>query len=43
MSSTITSGERVLNRLLGDVNVTEDANQDGEGATVLRAEHTLDR
>jgi hypothetical protein len=35
-------GERVLDRLLGDVDVTEDADQDGHRATVLLAEHTLD-
>jgi len=35
-------GERVLDRLLGEVDVTEDADQDGHRAAVLGAEHTLD-
>ena len=35
-------GERVLDRLLGDVDVAEDADQDGHRAAVLLAEHTLD-
>jgi hypothetical protein len=35
-------GERVLDRLLGDLDVTEDADQDGHRAAVLLAEDTLD-
>jgi hypothetical protein len=35
-------GERVLDRLLGDIDVTEDTDQDGHRATVLLAEDTLD-
>ena len=35
-------GERVLDRLLGDVDVAEDADQDGHRAAVLLAEDTLD-
>ena len=35
-------GERVLDRLLGDVDVAEDADQDGHRAAVLRAEDPLD-
>src|SRR5207302_9110459 len=35
-------GERVLDRLLGDVDVAEDADQDGHRAPVLLAEDTLD-
>jgi hypothetical protein len=34
--------ERVLNRLLGDVDVTEHAHEHGDRATVLLAEDTLD-
>jgi hypothetical protein len=34
--------ERVLDRLLGDVDVTEDADQGGHGAAVLLAEDALD-
>ena len=36
-------GERVLDRLLGDVDVAEDAGQDGHRAAVLLAEDALDR
>src|SRR5438270_12723440 len=35
-------GERVLHRFLGDVDVAEDADQDGHRATVLLAEDTFD-
>jgi hypothetical protein len=35
-------GERVGDRLLGDVDVTEDTDQDGHRATVLVAEHIFD-
>ena len=35
-------GERVLDRLLGDVDVAEDADQDRHRAAVLLAEDTLD-
>jgi hypothetical protein len=35
-------GERVLDRLLGEVEVTEDTNQDGYRVAVLLAEHALD-
>src|SRR5262249_38099378 len=35
-------GERVLDRVLGDVDVTEDADQDGHGATVLLTEDPAD-
>jgi hypothetical protein len=35
-------GERVLDRLLGDVDVAEDADEDGHRAAVLGAEDTLD-
>jgi hypothetical protein len=35
-------GERVLDRFLGDVDVAEDADQDGHRAPVLLAEDTLD-
>ena len=34
--------ERVLDRLLGDVDVAEDADQDGDRAAVLLAEDPLD-
>jgi hypothetical protein len=34
-------GERVLDRLLGDVDVTEDADHDGHRAALLLAEHAL--
>src|SRR5207302_2087884 len=34
--------EGVLNRILGDIDVTEDPDQDRHGTTVFRAEHTLD-
>ena len=34
--------ERVLDGLLGDVDIAEDAHQDGHGATVLLAENALD-
>ena len=36
-------GERVLDRLLGDVDVAEDADEDGDRAAVLGAEDALDR
>jgi len=36
------SGERVLDSFLGDVDVTEVANQDGDRATVLLAIHAFD-
>jgi hypothetical protein len=35
-------GERVLDSFLSDVDVTEDANEDRDGATVLLAEYTFD-
>ncbi len=35
-------GERILDRLLGEVDVAELARQHGHGAAVLLAEHTLD-
>jgi hypothetical protein len=35
-------GEGVLNGLLGDVDVAEGADQDGDGAAVLLAEDTFD-
>jgi hypothetical protein len=35
-------GERVLDGFLGDVDVTEDADHDGDRATILLAENTLD-
>lgn len=35
-------GERLLHRVLGEVQVAEDAGQDGDGTRVLRAEHALD-
>ena len=35
-------GERVLNRLFGEVDVAKDAHQDGDGATVLVAKDLLD-
>jgi hypothetical protein len=35
-------GERVLDRLLGDADVTEDADQDGHRATILFPEYTID-
>ena len=35
-------GEGVLDRVLGDVDVPEDADQDGHGASVLLAEDSLD-
>ena len=34
--------ERLLDRFLGDVDVTEDADQDGHGAPVLGAEGMFD-
>jgi hypothetical protein len=34
--------ERLLDRLLGDVDVTEDPDQDGHGTAVLFTEHPLD-
>jgi len=36
------NGERILNRLLGDVDVAEVAHQDRDGAAVLFAKHTFD-
>ena len=35
-------GERVLHRVFGGVDVTEDAGQDGHGPAVLGAEDALD-
>ena len=35
-------GERVLDRVLGDVDVAEGADQDGHRAPVFVAEHPLD-
>ena len=35
-------GERVLHRFLGEVDVAEDADQHGDRAAVLRAEHAFD-
>jgi hypothetical protein len=35
-------GEGVLDRVLGDVEIAEDAGEDGDGTAVLGAEDTLD-